>query len=182
MNNRTWYCCFNVLLDKIKAGNCLLVPQLIFAIWLVQETQLSGNHGMRSCHSSFQLVLQVLPTHSLWSQTDNWNNKDFGMQLNNNCVNMPFPPRRASAVISNMHFPMKGAGRGSWPRRSETRATLASPFSWIPGPEDLLQWWVEETLSAFCCPYNLTKNSYAHPFQGAYTHVSVHAYICVWQG
>lgn len=55
VNNRTWYCCFNVLLDKIKAGNCLLVPQPIFAMLLVQETQPSGNHGMRPCHSSFSV-------------------------------------------------------------------------------------------------------------------------------
>lgn len=34
------------------------------------------------------------------------------MQLSNNCVNKAFPPRRASAVISNMHFPMQLERRG----------------------------------------------------------------------
>lgn len=104
------------------------------------------------------------------------------MQLSNNCVNMAFPPRRASAVISNMHFPMKGGGRGSWPRRSETRATLASPLLLDPRPRGLATVVGRREPLCLLLPLQSHPESYAHPFQGAYTHMSVHAYICVWQG
>lgn len=80
------------------------------------------------------------------------------MQLSNNCVNMAFPPRRASVVISHMHFPMKGGERGAGPGGVKPEAPLPPLSSWILGPEDLLQWWGGENLSAFCYPYYPTQN------------------------
>lgn len=105
------------------------------------------------------------------------------MQLSNNCVNMAFPPRRASAVISNMHFPMKGGGRGSWPRGSETRATLASPLLLDPRPRGLATVVGRRESLSLLLPLRSHQEFICPSFSMTiYPHVSVYAYICVWLG